>query len=342
MLQHERALDQRQRHALAAERFQEGDERECAGEHGRLAQLLGQLERGAGVLERVRHVARRVQAPPETLEDLDAESHVVDRLGQGREEDVGARAESLLVRAYPAEADEGARPSLAVRRLADDLLEQRPRMADLAGLEVPLGRFDAASPPSVVVPGRREAASLLQQIGGGIGRAARRGAAGGLLQRHRDRLVRLLRSQGEMPGALLGIVEDLGEPPVQRAPLRGGEQLIGDRREQRVREREPLAVLLQHAGSHRRGRPGRRCACKGCVDDPQRRPRQRRGHLRGGAGLRGQELEPIADELLEVGGDGQLLGRLEPFAAGDQCPADLEREEEVAAGCAAHALQRAP
>ena len=155
-----------------------------------------------------------------------------------------------------------------------------------------------------------------------------------------------------MPSALLRLVEDLGEPGVQRASLRGREQLIGDRGEQRVREGEALSILLEDAGSDRgRGRgnvgsdpglPGLTPSSrKGCVDDSHGRPGQRRRDLRGGAGVRREELEAVAHELLEVGRDGELLGRLERTAARDQGPPDLEREEQIAAGCTPHALERA-
>ena len=56
----------------------------------------------------------------------------------------------------------------------------------------------------------------------------------------------------------------------------------------------------------------------------------------------GSSSEPVAHELLEVGRDGQLLGRVEGLAPLEQCPADLEGEEEIAARRAADALERAP
>ncbi len=49
--------------------------------------------------------------------------------------------------------------------------------------------------------------------------------------------------------------------------------------------------------------------------------------------------EPAADELLEVRGYGQLLPGVEGLSPLEQRPADLEGEEEIAPGYAAHALQ---
>ena len=200
------------------------------------------------------------------------------------EEDVGPRAEPLLVRAHPAQPDECPRPPLPVRRLAHDLLEQRSRVPDLACLEVPLRRLDAAALAFVVVSRRRQPASLLQQVGGRIRRPARGGAPGGLVQRLRDCLVGLRRGQREMPRALLRVVEDLRELRVQRAALGSREQLVSDGREQRMRECEALPILLEDA---RRYRGGCLAASReDAVDDPHGRPGQRRGDLRGRASRR--------------------------------------------------------
>ena len=153
-----------------------------------------------------------MQAPAEPLEDLDPQPHVVRGLGQRREEDVAPCAEALLVRADPAEPDQRERAALAVRRFGDDLLEQRAGVPDLAGLEVPLGGLDAAAPPRVAAACRRQPASLLQQLGGGVRRAARRGSPGRLVAA-RPRPPRPARLR---PGRDAGPV-----PRGRRAPRRG-------------------------------------------------------------------------------------------------------------------------
>ncbi len=88
-------------------------------------------------------------------------------------------------------------------------------MPHLAGLEVPLGRLDAAPPSLVAVAGGRQAARLLQQIRRCVRRTARGSAPGGGLERSRDLLVGLLGGQREMPCAFLRVVEDRREARVQ-------------------------------------------------------------------------------------------------------------------------------
>ena len=192
---------------------------------------------------------------------------VVGGLRERREEDVRpARMPSSCVQTQPSRASACAR-RLAGLRFRDDLLEQRTGLRDIAGLELPLGRLDAAAVALVGRSGRGQPPGLLQQLGRGIGRAARRGAPGRLVERCGHRLVRAVRRQREMPRPRLRVVEDLRDAGVELAQLALGEQLVGDGGEQRVREREPLAGALEDARRDRRRASCRRAPRRAASTD---------------------------------------------------------------------------
>ena len=107
-----------------------------------------------------------------------------------------------------------------------------------------------------------------------------------------------------------------------------------------MRECEALAVPLEDARFD--GQLGGRAVAarhERGVDHPHGGTRERGCDQRCRMRLRLKHSEPAADELLEVRGYGQLLAGVEGLAPLEQRPADLEGEEEIAPGYAAHALQ---
>ena len=115
------------------------------------------------------------------------------------------------------------------RRLGRDLLQQDAGPVAVAGFEVALGRLDGAVARLPPGAGRGQPASLLPELGRRVGCAAGHGPAGGLVQGGGDPSVGALGGEGEMPATLLGIVQDRGQPGMQR-PLPGRRELgVGDR-----------------------------------------------------------------------------------------------------------------
>jgi hypothetical protein len=138
-------------------------------------------------------------------------------------------------------------------------------------------------PPS----GWREPLRQLAEIGRrGAGAAAAR-VIGGALQAGGERRVRAGGGQCEVAPALLVVVDERGEPPVQLAPGEGVEPAVGARRQQRVREAQPLAVELDHPGGERGAQ--RRLAS---------RQRKARAGQRGG---RGERLQGRLGQRLQAG-----------------------------------------
>ena len=211
------------------------------------------------------------------------------------------------------------------RPLAGELLEQRPRPRAVPGVDVELRRAHAAPPGRVRMPARGQGARLLEQLAGGGPGAARPRVRRGHLERRGDRVVGARRREREVAGPLLGVRDQLREPPVDRAPAAGRGRGVDGGAVQRVRERHPVAVDPQQPGVL-----GDRQAGRG------RRPRheldgrvRQRGHdqQRLPPGRR-QRRDAAGDRLLQADRDGErAAGR----GSRPERSRDLEREQRVAA-----------
>ena len=100
------------------------------------------------------------------------------------------------------------------RQRRDQVPELRLGSPRVAGLEVEVRGFDR--PPQRVVgrSRRRQLARAVEEERRRPRRAPRARVLRGVLERRRDRLVRLVDRRRELPGARLGILEQLGEPGV--------------------------------------------------------------------------------------------------------------------------------
>ena len=84
----------------------------------------------------------------------------------------------------------------------------------------------------------------VEQKGAGTWGAAEPGTARGVLERSCDDVVRLVGGRGQMPSSRLGIVDELRQPRVHLGTAKRTCHLVRTRREQRMREADPVAVEL--------------------------------------------------------------------------------------------------
>ena len=114
-----------------------------------------------------------------------------------------------------------------------------------------------------------------------------------------------------MPGALLGVADQLREAAMERSPPARVELRLDARGQQRVAETNTLVVQLQDRRSLRRAKPPehrRRVGGHG-LDDRDRRLAEQRNGLEHLANLLRQRRQPRRDELGERRGNGQPLTR---------------------------------
>jgi hypothetical protein len=128
--------------------------------------------------------------------------------------------------------------------------EERAGTSGVAGIEVRRARLEAPTVSGLEVPWRRQAKGLLAQLGGSLRRAASARDSGRLVERGRDAGIRLLGTESEVTRPFLGIRNDRGQSAMSCAPPLGSGRRIQSRREQRVREADPLAVQLDQLDVH--------------------------------------------------------------------------------------------
>jgi len=212
----------------------------------------------------------------------------------------------------------------------DDVLEQNARPIGVARLEVALGGL-GRPPPACGVGGGRQPTRPLPELGRALRGAARPGPPGSLLQRCRDLRIGIGRGEGEVPGAFVGIVDDLRQPGVERAPRRRRRLGIDDRSEERVREPDPLARHLDDSRGLRllkRGRPAL-ATCR-LLNELDRRAREGRDHERDLARLSRKAGEPLPEQLMQRRRHRQRVSSDEWNVPRDQRPPELEREKRIA------------
>ncbi len=154
---------------------------------------------------------------------------------------------------------------------------------------------------------------------------------GCFLEHIRDCSVRASDRGGELPGARLRIVEELGEARVNLRPSRGIGELQRSCRKKWVGEVDPITLELDDACGTSRVEPGR-SVDTGC----RLRDRDRRLSVCGRrdqkvtAGGRQRE-QPVVDEITERVRHGQWPSGLDGHTGTRQRSHDLERVEGIAA-----------
>ena len=216
---------------------------------------------------------------------------------------------------------EHARARRACLGASERLFEQDPGALPVTDDHRRVRRREQPPQPQPLIGGRRQLDSPLRQVGGRHHRAAGRGLAGRCLKHGRDLLVGAVRGRGEMARPLLRAVRLLGEPGVDRAPLRERRAVLHHGRDQRMAEAQAAAVADDHV-------------CGECLIEPARRPARRRHRrldrsergLGGGCGVP-QHLAGVGRERPEARGEQppDVRRRLGPGRT-DQ----LERHQRVA------------
>ena len=191
------------------------------------------------------------------------------------------------------------------------------------------GRREASPASPLAVLGRGQLRGELGELGSRRRCPASDGAAYGGIERRGDARIRVLGGEREVPRSLFLLADGRGEPPMRGpAPPRrrllvahGGEQRMGEPDARVLDLEDPgarspfervgdlLAVAVGRR-EHRHGRPGE---CRRCQEDL--------------AGLGGQSIKTLAEELPQRAGDPERLTR--GASRGRQVAAKLEREEGV-------------
>jgi hypothetical protein len=143
---------------------------------------------------------------------------------------------------------------------------------------------------------------VLRELGRALGCAARLRARCGRVQRRCDRRVRPVRSERELPRALLRIPNELSEAAMEDPPRSRDETLIRNRREQWVREPDPAMLEHEHAVRER-------WLEQLLIDEVQRRLGKSGDGCKRLLRLGRKALEAFGEQALELARDRQLVRR---------------------------------
>lgn len=146
----------------------------------------------------------------------------------------------------------------------------------------------------------------------------------GLLQLRRRVLVRRGHAQRKVQRTLLGIVDEVGQSPVELEPLRAAGRAVDRGGEERMREANPVALHNQDSGRLRLVERVRRD-----THGVHGRPRQGGSHERSLARGGRERVQTTGDEVVERRGDRKRPAAIMHVS---ERAADLQREERVAAG----------
>lgn len=104
-------------------------------------------------------------------------------------------------------------------QLGQQGIEQFDGAFTVAGSFVEFGGADQAEAARFVGVSGGEPGGFLEQLRRDVGGAPAFGHGRALFDRRRDLAIRRFGAEGEVTRALLGVVDDLGQPPMQRAAL---------------------------------------------------------------------------------------------------------------------------
>ena len=192
--------------------------------------------------------------------------------------------------------------------------------------------------------GRRERDRELGQLGGRPRRATRGRDRGRGLQRVGDPGRRPARAERKMPGALLGVVDQLRQAAMQRSPPARVELRLDARRQQGVAEADALVVQLHDRRCLGRAKPPGTVAASDATASTietvgSLEQRNRLEHL---ANLLGQRRQARRDQPGERRGNGQPLTRARAPARLLERAPELERVERIPARRVVKLDQRRP
>ena len=280
-LERGRAHEQLALEAAAGEVAEERGRAERLGEQERLPARLGAPDGVLGMTQRRRHAATHHGEHRSRDRDLGEQRGVFLLQLGGR---LLGQAQRAVVGHQVGELVERIRPPGPCRLAGEHLAQQAACARAVADEHRRAGRAEQPLDPQRRVAGGCELGGPFGQLCRRHRRAARRGLAGRRLEGGRDLLVGTFRRGGEMAGALLRAVRQIGEPGVDRTPLARGRALLHDRSDQRVAEADAMAVAHEHVGGERRLEPWRGAhrlehlerRLRQGGDEPEARPRVRR------------------------------------------------------------------
>ena len=293
-----------------------------------IVEELGELDRCGGVSSRDRQILEQPhERDREALLRLGSRGALRLRLRDRLSVKPGRNAKIRRVSVRPSEPRQGLRPRRPGGGEGDGALEESARSIGVARLERVARGFDR--PAEDVLPriGGREPHRLLGEISGRRRRTACPRPPRSVLDCGSDRGVRPDGGERELPGPLLGLIDELGEPPVHLPAAGRAGGGVSTRGKQRMREREPIAVDRDHAGQERR-LEHRRILAERRGNEPHRWLRQRRGDLERLDAVSGKRREPLGDEVLQPRRQGKLLPRCR-IAPPLERAGDLERVERI-------------
>ena len=336
VLERERPLDHPPVHAPRPHEVDHRAHRQRRRLKPPVAQRRRRGERVIGVRVRARDVAEVVAADVAERElDDDRQRAVVEPV-ERRLEQLRRLGETVLVVADLGQQPQGVAARRVARRVVGDRLEQRPRPRPVACVDVQLRRAHAAPAGRLRIPG--QSLRLLEQLGGGVPRPAGLCVRRGALDRRGDLVVSDGGREREVARPLLGIRDQLREPPVDRAAAAGRGRGVDGGSVQRVREPHAVATDPQQPGvlgdcqAVRGG--GQCCELDGGV-------RQRGDDQQRLASARRQRRDTLGDRLPQAGRDRERAAGLKRGSRSERAR-NLEREQRVAARGLFDPQQRRP
>ena len=273
-------------------------------------------------------LAEAEEDPRQDLVGLGLHEWLCLGLGHRILEQLDSRADVVVQGANAREHDQRACALDAWREPWHDVVQQRPRPAGIAGVEVVARSLDRTPPGRVGIVHGRQCESLLEQLGRSHRRSARRGKARRLVKRCGDLAVRAGGAEREVSRPLLRIAHERGESHVEVPPVTWFDTAVRGRAEQRVREPDPARadrddLLLDRDAEDAAGieprcgtdelerRIGECCRCRECP------PR-----------VGGQSGDPGADQLPQRGRHRSSVDQA-PTAPLNRHARELQREERI-------------
>ena len=254
-LRHERPVD-----ALSQPHLRGDERRERVGQRIGIVHRSGEPQRLLGIVQRGRQVSEgreRGRAPHvDRAPDIGGDRILSERLRQ----DVDGPAFVVADHEGPPQSEERLRQIRPGRSDGHDGLEERERRVVVAGEQPVLGGGTAQTAHVGDPVGWREPLGQLAELGGGRGGSAGARPSRRVLQGRRGGLVRTVRRQRQMPGALLAVVHHLAQATMDPVAVLPGALGIDRRAVDGVRERDRPAVSLARCPRRRRPRAARRPA----------------------------------------------------------------------------------
>ena len=225
-------------------------------------------------------------------------------------------------------------PARAARREGCDQLVSEPeRSADLPGGGEVVDLRERTPARAVAVVARRETETVARELGGEVGRAACARPLRGVLEQPSELVVGIVRGQGEVARAHVGVDSSGGEVPVQRPSGERAHPAVGRRRDEGMGKTH-LQLLVDDEQALPLGRDEEALdvqAGQGIAELPGGQRPCGRGQIEQLGELAGHRAEAAGDRRLERVGEAKLAcGETRPLVAREPA-GQLDRVERVAA-----------